>query len=159
VSDPDASWARFTHAKLGFALEHPRTWEVYPDVMGCAVVMLEPTTKSAFFRPNLNVTIHPGVSLADFAAEEEARARTALSDFETLGRMDIELGGLPAHRTDSTYRQGVMTVRTIQWHADAGGLIVTVSAAAVEEDYDRLSEVIERIATSLEGIASPQVEA
>lgn len=149
--ETEAPWTTSAHPKLGFSIQHPESWEVYPDAMGCALVLLEPVPAPVPFRPNVNVTIHPAASLEQFVAEEEARAKTVLNDFTTADLTELEIGGRRALRTSASFQQGAFLVATSQWHLDAPGLIVTVSSAAVEDDYERLEEVLERIATSLRG--------
>ena len=144
----ERGWTKFVHPTLGFSLHHPSDWEVFPNAMACAVVMLEPTDEPVLFRPNLNVTIHPAPSLAEFVKEEQERAGRILTNFKVTDHGELEVDGVPSTRTTASYRQGETDIVTVQWHMDPGGAIVTVSAAAEVEDYRRLDETFERIATS-----------
>lgn len=137
---------RFVHRLFSFS--HPDRWVVAERPGGSVVVGVPPALEEEGFVANFMVGIQElpeGTPLDAFITEELSKTERVLTDFEVTADDQIEIGGRPARRLSSTYRQGRYRLRLDQWVVQDGSVAVTVAASWDVENPSGLPEGMEYV--------------
>ena len=95
----------YVHPELGFALELPTGAEIREDIVGIALVAIDPDPELASrFRANLTVTVEPVPPGAEAEASLATQDRV-LGAHRLLDRSAATLRGGPATRTLAHHAQ------------------------------------------------------
>jgi len=138
----------FHHPTIGFSLQVPRSWELVEDAPGVALIVVEPA-RPGLFRPNVVVTVEPvepGTGLAEWATAGDEALGQVLHRHILLDDEEVDLHGVPARRTLSSYTSpDDHPVTMEQWALVSGACGYTLTASAWTLEYDVLAEVFEEI--------------
>jgi hypothetical protein len=146
----DDAWVSFRDETFGFGFEHPDTWPVIPNILGCAALLVEPAEEITEFRANVAIAIEEGAGHdLDALLESQLREiRRRFTDYTVIEQQELELSGCPARYVHGTYREGIFSIHLEQWPVSTPHRVVALTATSEEARRAQVHDIIERVVNS-----------
>jgi len=150
---PVDGWDFILDEATGAGIPCPPRWIRRDDTPAAIALVDRFVSGDGAFRPNVNVIVEkPHQILTDldvFTVRAIANMQGGMTDMHLVDVQRVQIGGHPGRHVTSAYRSGRYALALEQWWTVISGIATTLSATCAVEDYARLAEIFDVVATGL----------